>query len=224
VLKQPRGTYTEWFWPTAPDGFTAFEHVLTTETDPGPRSSFFWAHQFQLVGGDGGYLGLQTRGDRGDGTWEKIAIFSIWEALEADGRATYNFDGEGVGWSCHIPYPWVAGRAYRLRVQTDEPGWWDASVVDEESGVVARIGRIRVGPACRGLGQWSVMWTEYYGGPIRACSDLPHSSVIFSTPSADDGSVGPLSSRDRVGDGSCETSAIEAVAPDGVRHQMGIPG
>jgi len=241
---RPRGTYTEWFWPPAPGGrgFDAFEHVLTPETDPGPRSSYFWAHQFQLENGEGGYLGLQTRGDRGDGTWEKIAIFSIWEALEADGPAPFCFTGEGVGWSCHIPYPWVAGRAYRLRVATDGAGWWVASAADDLTGHVSPIGRIKVPDACGGLGRWSVMWTEYYGPSVSRCSDLPCARVVFGTPTATSTStstsaaasttaasttVVPERDHSHLGDlagahldhRTCDTSRVEAV-PGGVRHEM----
>ncbi len=62
----PRGPYTEWFWPTPPTtdgrpGFATFEHTLTPEIDPGPAATYFWAHQFGMEGGEGGYLGLQTK-------------------------------------------------------------------------------------------------------------------------------------------------------------------
>ena len=85
---------------------------------------YFWAHQFQLVDGEGGYLGLQTKGNRADGSLGKMAIFSIWDAVEAEGAGPggfgcVRFGGEGTGWSCRIPYHWVAGHAYRLRVWTE---------------------------------------------------------------------------------------------------------
>ncbi len=225
----PCGTYTEWRWPpstsfarTLQAGYKSFEHSLTPELDPGPDSTYFWAHQFRLIGGEGGYLGLQTKGDRADGAG-KIAIFSIWNAEEAEGPNAVRFGGEGTGWSCRIPYQWQAGRTYDLRVWTPGGGWWAAAVRDRATGDVHEIGAIRVPGHWRNLDSWSVMWTEYYGPPLRSCSDLAHSSVIFGTPTADGGEVRPAGSHNQFGEGTCNTSRIEAVA-DGVRHEMGAPG
>ncbi len=135
-----------------------------------------------------------------------------------------------MGWSCHIPYPWVAGHRYRLRVETDEPGWWAASVADDDSGVVSPIGRIRV-PPTTGLGYWSVMWTEYYGPSVHQCSDLATARALFGTPTAPGRTV-PERRHSHLGElagpaldhTTCDTSSIEDL-PDGVRHQMGgAPG
>ena len=226
----PKGTYTEWRWPPSTSfartllaGYNSFEHVLVPEIDPGPDSTYFWAHQFRLIGGEGGYLGLQTKGNRVDGSLGKMAIFSIWNALEAAGPGTTRFTGEGDGWSCRIPYQWQPGQAYGLKVSALGGGWWEAKVRDEATGEVSLIGGIRVPEHWRNLDSWSVMWTEYYGPTLNQCSDLPHSSVIFGTPLANDGEARPAGSHSHFGDGTCETSHIQAV-PHGVRHQMGMPG
>jgi len=225
----PRGTYTEWRWPPSTSfartllaGYTSFEHVLVPEIDPGPDSTYFWAHQFRLIGGEGGYIGLQTKGNRVDGSLGKMAIFSIWDAEEASGLAT-RFSGEGEGWSCRIPYPWQAGRAYTLKVFTPGGGWWAAKVRDETTGQVSEIGGIRVPGHWRNLDSWSVMWTEYYGPPLVSCSDMGHSSVIFGTPIANDGEGKPAGSHSHIGEGTCQNSRIGALA-QGVRHQMGVSG
>ncbi len=197
--------------------------MLTPEVDPGPRTTWFWAHQFRLAGGDGGYLGLQTWGNLTTRRLDRIAIFSIWDALGAEGEYPGPFSGEGTGWSCRISYPWVAGRSYRLRVWTDEPGWWAASVADladVDSGAGRLIGRIRVRDEVTGLDRWSVMWTEYYSALTR-CSDLTHSRVVFTTPTAD-GSIVPEREHSHVNEGDCEGSSVESV-PGGVRHEMGRP-
>jgi hypothetical protein len=226
----PRGTYTEWRWPPSTSfartllaGYTSFEHTLTPEIDPGPDTTYFWAHQFRLIGGEGGYIGLQTKGNRVDGSLGKMAIFSIWDAEEAEGPGITRFDGEGSGWSCRIPYLWQAGRSYALKVYTPGGGWWAAKVRDETTGVISELGGIRVPGHWRNLDSWSVMWTEFYGGPLTSCSDLPYSSVIFGTPIANDGDGKPAGSHSHIGDGTCDSSHIEAVA-QGVRHQMGLPG
>jgi hypothetical protein len=226
----PSGTYTEWRWPpstsfarTLQAGYKSFEHTVTPEVDSGPESSYFWAHQFRLIGGEGGYLGLQTNGHRVDGSVGRMAIFSIWEAEEAEGPGTTRFGGEGSGWSCRIPYLWQAGRTYGMRLSTPGGGWWAAAVRDEATGEVREIGAIRVPGHWRNLDSWSVMWTEYYGPALNSCSDLPLSSVVFGTPTAEGGDVKPAGSHSHIGEGTCETSHIEPLA-GGVRHQMGLPG
>ena len=226
----PRGPYSEWWWPDPPvsggrRGWSTFEHLLVPEIDPGPDSTYFWAHQFQCVDGAGGYVGLQTRGNRADGSVGKIAIFSLWDATGGAGPGAVRFSGEGTGWSTRVAWPWSAGRTYRLRLEvgeeTPEGAWWSAWVSDMESGEEDRIGDLRARPGWGRLGTWSVMWTEYYGQPLRRCSDLPHVSATFSVPRAD-GDVLPARAHHRVGDGTCDTTRITEV-PDAVRQEMGVP-
>lgn len=228
MAESARGTYTDWHWPAPPvssdgrAGYSSFEHVLLIETDPGPESAYFWAHQFVLLGGTGGYLGLQTRGSA-EGVTGRIAIFSIWDAVAALGSTTVRFTGEGEGWSCRIAYPWEVGRRYRLRLANPEPGWWVASVRDDTTGVGAEIGRIQVPPHWQRLDSWSVMWTEWYGQPLVRCEDLPHASVVFHTPAADDGRVSPQRCDDHLATGStCDNSRLERL-PEGSRQRMGVP-
>jgi hypothetical protein len=207
-LATPRGTYTEWWWPpsptiyrTIPAGYTTFEHVVRPEVDPGAGAAYLWFHQFHLVGGEGGYLGLQTDGD-GAG---KVAVFSISNSLSSP---------------CRIHFAWETGRAYRMRVWTDDAGTWSAAVADERGGGENIIGHIRVPPGWRRLGSWSVMSTEYRGGALTRCQDLRLSQVVFSEPTADKGTVKPQRQVNRVGPGTCEGSSVEDV-PGGVRHTMG---
>ena len=68
------------------------------------------------------------------------------------------------------------------------------------------------------LGRRSIMWTEYYGGPLARCSDLPYSKVLFSTPTAGADTV-PHRSHDHLGDGDCGGSRVTRVG-DGVRHEI----
>ena len=217
-LLRPCGTYTDWWWPAK--GYSRLEHDLRPDVDPGPRTTYFWAHQFRTEAGEGGYIGLQTWGNRADGSLGKMAIFSFWDTLGAEGPGVVRFGGEGVGWSCRIPFFWDAGRTYRLAVAVvdEDPKTivWGASVDGEE------FGRI-LAPATWGrLGGWSVMWTEYYGGPLATCSDLPYSNVVFGRPLAD-GSVEPARSNDHYGDGDCHTSLVSPAEGGGVRHEMGRP-
>lgn len=226
----PQGTYTEWRWPPSTSfartllaGYNSFEHVLVPEIDPGPDARYFWAHQFRLIGGEGGYLGLQTQGHLVDGSLDKLAIFSIWNAVEAAGPGTTRFSGEGDGWSCRVPYQWRPGHAYALKVSAIGGGWWEAKVRDESTAAITLIGGIRVPGHWRNLDSWSVMWTEYYGPPLEHCAELAHSSVIFGTPLANGGEAKPAGSHSHLGEGTCTGSDVQTVA-QGVRHQMGMPG
>jgi len=63
------------------------EFFFTIETDPGTKQAVFWAHQFFFENGsgdDGAYLGLQTRGLAAGREVGKMAIYSVWNALDAE--------------------------------------------------------------------------------------------------------------------------------------------
>jgi hypothetical protein len=208
------GTYTDWHWPSAPDGYAGFEWELTPGTDPSP-DGYFWSHQFWLVGGEAGYVGLQTMGSEPRG---KIAIFSIWNATAAAGPDFVSrFDGEGEGFSVRIPFAWRVGSTYALRVAAAAPGAWEA-FVDEQL-----IGRIEVPARWRGLRDVSIMWTERYAGPVASCADLAHSVARFGVPTADRGTVAPTGRRHHLSSPpGCPGSSI-ADEPDGVVQVMGGP-
>ncbi len=205
----PRATYTEWWWPpsptiyrTMPGGYRSFEHVLVVEVEPGPGAAYVWAHDFSLLGGDGGHLGLEV--GMGGGSDDRTAVFSI--------------RGADV---CRIPYRWQGGRAYDLQLWTDGGGWWSAGVGDD-AGAESLIGRIQVPAEWRRLAGTSVMSTQYRGGPLARCAELPLSRVTFWPPTADDGTVHPVRHETRLGPGTCPGSIVE-VTRDGVRHVMGGP-
>lgn len=203
---------------TIPAGYTSFEHVLRPEVDPGPEATFVCAHEFKLVGGEGGYLGLVTRDDAlGMG---RSAVLAIWEAVGADGPGAVTMGGDRPGWTCRVPYPWEEGRAYAMQVWTGEPGWWSAVVRDESTGIETPIGNIQVPPGWRRLASWSMMLMEY-GGELSRCHDLPPARVTFSAPTADDGTVEPQRHESSLGPGTCDSSRVEDV-PGGVRHEMGL--
>jgi hypothetical protein len=205
------GTYTEWSWPSARSGYDEMRWDLEPRTDPSPVG-YFWSHQVALVGGEGGYLGLQTEG------WEptgKVAIFSVWGAIDADGpEYAAPFGGEGVGMTVRIRYPWAPGRREQLAISAEADGWWRAEVGHRQ------VGRIRVDRAWGGLASRSIMWTERYAPPLRDCSDLGHSVAWFGTPVADRG-VTPLGHRNFLADHpGCPGSSVSD-SESGVVHVMG---
>jgi Domain of unknown function (DUF3472) len=210
-------------------GFTRFEWQLTPELDT--SQGYFWAHQFAFrdsgTPGCGGYVGLQANGTYSPTSTAKVAIFSIWSALDAAGSgAARPFGGEGTGYQTLILWPWVAGRRYDLSVRAcgeQEDAWWEARVRDSITGDEAEIGRILVPPRWGGLDTWSVVWTEMFAPSIERCDDMECASAVFGDFRAD-GDVGPVGIDPRFGDpATCDNSRIALVDDDAVRHQMGLP-
>lgn len=218
----PTGTYTDWYWPTTTPGYQSFEWEVTPKVDPTP-DGYFWAHQFQFNNGDGGYFGLQTQGANPTG---KIAIFSVWQALAAQGpQVATTFGGEGTGYTVRIKYPWVSGQRYRLRVarQPVDLNWWGAWVKNVSTGAEAYVGQIKLPQTWKGLGNWSVMWTERYSGSLSSCSVMKYSSVVFSKPSANNGSVSPNGQNNHLGNPiNCPGSKISNI-DGGILQEMAIP-
>lgn len=186
----PVGTYTQWSWPPTASGYEEMGWDLEPRNDPSPVG-YFWSHQVALVGGEAAYLGLQTEG------WEptgKIAIFSMWGAIDAEGpEYAAPFGGEGTGMTVRIRYQWVPGRRERLAIRAEDHGWWRAEVDDRP------LGRIRVHSTWGGLAPTSIMWTERYAPPLRSCAELGHSVAWFGTPIGD-GGVTPRSHRNFLAD------------------------
>ncbi|HMC51202.1 MAG TPA: hypothetical protein VKI64_00465 [Acidimicrobiales bacterium] len=217
---RPTGTYTQWQWPSAPDGYRGFQWELSPGTDPSP-DGYFWSHQFWIEGGEAGYAGLQTEGSEPTG---KIAIFSVWGAVRAQGPSyAAAFGGEGSGFSVRIPYEWRVGSTYRLSIAAAGAARWSARVTELGGDLDRPVGEIEVPSGWGGLRDVSVMWTERYSGPLSSCADIRRAETVFSVPVAEGGSV-PAGRRNYLADPrGCPGSAVTDV-PDGVLHVMGGRG
>ena len=187
----------DWLW-ISDKGFDDFEVLLTIDVDPGIQSAYYWAHQFGFKDGDGGYMGLQTNGCM-QGQWVgKMAIFSIWEALDAEpgpGASCEWFTGEGEGWSCRKKYNWVEGYTYSLRIKKEgvdeqQNEWWSAYIKDITTSDETFLGRIKVPASWKGLDTSSAVWVEYYGKVVD-CNSIPYAEARFEQPTANDGSYSP---------------------------------
>jgi hypothetical protein len=187
---------------------------LEPRTDPSPVG-YFWSHQVGFVRGEGAYLGLQTKGAEPTG---KIAIFSVWGAIDADGpEYVAPFTGEGTGMTVRIRFQWEPGRRYSLGLRTEGGGWWAARVDGQE------VGRIRVGPECGQLAPTSIMWTERYAPLLRGCLDLGHSVAWFGVPVADE-DIRPLGHHNFLASHrGCPGSSVSD-ADGGVVQVMGASG
>jgi Domain of unknown function (DUF3472) len=230
----PCGTYTHLRWP-APrrrfGGFTSFDWQLTPELDT--DQGYFWAHQFAFRDSGypqrGGYVGLQANGTYSPTSIAKVAIFSIWDGLDATGPgAARPFGGEGTGYQTLVLWPWVAGRCYDLSVRSlagDEQSgtWWVGLVRDTVTGDESEIGRILVPPRWGGLDTWSVVWTEMFAPSIERCDDMECASAVFARFRADN-DVEPVRLDPRFGDpATCANSRIALLDGGAVRQQMGLP-
>jgi hypothetical protein len=184
---------------------------LEARTDPSP-AGYFWSHQVALTGGEAAYLGLQTCGAEPTG---KIAIFSAWGAIDAEGpEYAAPFGGEGTGMTVRIRYQWAPGRPERLELRADGGGWWRGVVGDQ------LVGRIRVDSRWGGLASTSIMWTERYAPLLRTCADMGHAIAWFGAPVADD-RVTPLRHDNFLADNrGCPGSSV-GDANGGVLHVMG---
>lgn len=225
----PQGVYTQWIWPNEPKGFTSMSHRLKIEAN-NPATKFFWAHQFKIIGGDGGYIGLQSSGNRVNGTVGKTAVFSIFSSGLAGTSGNCivqqaGFDGYNTsGTSCRIPYEWEIGKIYQMKVaqtRSDATGkWWTAYVIDSSTGIKTFIADIKVPTTWQGI-NISLNWTEYFGPKLTTCDDLPYSRVRFYTPLVNDGSVAPTGKLNTLSSTSdCKSSSITNT-PEGVIQTMG---
>jgi hypothetical protein len=187
---------------------------LEPRTDPSPVG-YFWSHQVALLGGEAAYLGLQTEGAVPTG---KIAIFSVWGAIDAEGPEFAGpFSGEGTGMTVRIRYQWTPGRRERLSVQSGGNGWWLAEVDDR------LVGRIRVDPGWGALAADSIMWTERYAPALRTCAEVGHAVAWFSTPVGGGGATPWGHHNFLAGHRGCPGSSV-GDADGGVLHVMGAVG
>ena len=231
----PCGTYASLRWPASDAsfaGFESFEWDVTPELDT--SQGYFWAHQFALRGSgrpqSGGYVGLQANGAYAPGPPAKVAIFSIWNALDAEGPGVAQpFGGEGTGYQTLIRWAWVAGRRYHLRVGALVPGedgapWWVGTVRDAATDTEVEIGRIRVPADWGKLDAWSIAWTELFAPPISRCADMECASSVWEHFTANRGTVRPTSVALHFStDTRCTNSRIATLADGAIRQQMGLP-
>jgi hypothetical protein len=156
-----------------------------------------------------------------------MAIFSIWDALEAEpgpGASSEEFTGEGEGWSCRIPYEWVEGHTYCLRVETcgiDEQDneWWGAWIIDTSTNQETFIGKIKVPASWQRMDDYSAVWVEYYR-QVNDCGSIPYAKVRFEHPVADNGSFVPQNLTPVIGP-TCPNAQIIFLENQGVIFETG---
>ena len=172
------------FWDhAAPDMWNIDQELKVVQK----AASTFWALNWTWQDADfGGYLGLQTDGDRFGGARGELAIFSLWNAVAADGGNCQPFGGEGEGFSCRLPFSFLADHWYRLRLWrleiTEQGQWWGAWVIDDATGEEYLIGNIAVSAERLHVGA-ILNFSEYFGSQV-ACDAVPTSTAAWTAPQA----------------------------------------
>ena len=94
-----RGTYTNFFLPSLGVDITRVEYKVQIDTLP-TNANLFYANQFGLRDEGAGYIGLQEKGSRVNGTTGETAVFSIFGIAQAANPSqnchldnSGNFDG-----------------------------------------------------------------------------------------------------------------------------------
>jgi hypothetical protein len=234
------GTYTDWTWPSAVD---SMEWTVTIETDYGV-SGYYYAYQFSFTEGQTGFFGLQAGGGYQSDPpsspidFTKIAVF--WIAAPApmraelgdipypDARTYLDTELGSTWWTIHARYDWQPCRAYRLRIgpeSEDENGsvWFGAWVYDPVTQVDTFIGRMLLPQTWGLLSPFTSQRTSPIPLPGPSSCDEPNaSSVLFSEPRGNGGTVLPTLRNNRFASPAhCATSRFTDFEY-AVRQELGI--
>jgi len=236
----PTELATNWTWPEA---VPSMQWELMVERDvvdaPAtavPEIGYYYTHQFSFQEGIRGFLGIQAEGGysaqgyQGD-PWTKIAVF--WLAAEdaelgeiAPPNARVGMDtANGVGYlTIHARFDWEVCRIYRFRFGpeselSDGRIWYGAWIEDVEAGVETFLGRMLV-PA--GAGMLDTLSTSRTYSidfmSARGCQFAQHASVLFGTPSSEDGLVRPTQ-QTRFTELDCASSRFSFLE-GAIRHEI----
>jgi hypothetical protein len=175
--------YANWNYTGSSQIYNVDQTLSVVIKAPNTYWSLNWAWT-NTTASSGGYMGLQTNGNRFDGSTGDTAIFSLWNANGFRGKNCSTFAGEGTGLSCRLAYPiYSDGSAYRLRLwrlDSDAQGqWWGAWIRDSRRGDV-EIGELRV-PASASTVAYANDFVEYFG-PKMTCDTVPLSLANWSYP------------------------------------------
>jgi hypothetical protein len=152
---------------------------------PAPASQWVMMWNWVADPAHGGYFGFNTTSE---GTAQ--ALFSLWNADQAKGPNCKEFGGEGVGWSCRMPFELKSDAIYKLRLartRTEAGGvWWGGWIYEESGSAAAKeyyIGEIRVKKEMNLIRGNSIMnFSEYYGNVVEKCGTVPFSILVLAPP------------------------------------------
>jgi hypothetical protein len=179
-------------WRFTPISNPSLGQNLDQEVLPIRKAPYtYWAQLWKWTDDPthGGYIGLQTNGNRSDGSVGDTANFSLWDSIDAKGprQKSCARNAEANGYNCASSYSIKANSWYRLRVwkgASDSRGqWWSAYVLNETSGTESWIGSIEVGSSHQFM--TTIQNFSEYFGPQVACNQVPMSIIDFTQPAGD---------------------------------------
>ncbi len=148
---------------------------------PAPASQWVLMWSWVADPAHGGYFGFNT-----DSSGKGQALFSLWNADKAIGEHCKEFGGEGVGWSCRMPFDIKPNVIYKLRLartRTDAEGVWWGGWITEASTKERSIGEIRVKKEMNTIRPGSIMnFSEYFGDVREKCRTVPFSIFAVAPP------------------------------------------
>ncbi|WP_174847237.1 DUF3472 domain-containing protein [Yersinia artesiana] len=168
-------------WP-ANSEFNKLSFFQQISHDGGTDSHYYWANQFFFKQGDGGYIGLQNRGNG-----VHAFNYSIWKAKGWKSDNCNYFDHEGSGVQCQIVVPWKTGYQYKLDVFKDG-NLVTGVVTNLMDGTTTTVGVIEI-PETFGKLYASSGFVEEYSqgnGQLSSCYVMGAQSSIFLNPIGDD--------------------------------------
>ncbi|HGJ5854429.1 DUF3472 domain-containing protein [Arsenophonus nasoniae] len=168
-------------WPKNSE-FNKLSFFQQISNDGGVLSHYFWANQFYFKNGDGGYIGLQNRGNG-----VHAFNYSIWGAKGwSNGDCNY-FGHEGDGVQCQIVVPWKTGHQYQLDILKNG-NLVSGIVTDMMNGEIITVGIIEV-PDTYGKLYSSFGFVEEYSqgsNQLSSCYVMGAQSSVFVNPIGDE--------------------------------------
>ncbi len=251
------GTSFDWDFPSEPSGGWSRARLDVTVTRAPLRDAdafYYYASQWTMDvptapgGSVVSYMGIQTQGQRPDGTLGPFALVTLFSGDNmtffpgkgTDGHAAKCYtelDGaEGSIATCRIAYGWHQGHVYRYKFARTGPRRWTATITDRSvpGTPVTTLGTFLVPPAWRGIQNLAAGFLEQYITPpetSRATNPVCPShrtTAQFVSPRLDD-TTAPLHAYPRVYDLNngtwqlvCQNATVRTI-PDGVRLDTNIP-
>lgn len=168
-------------WPDNAE-FNKLSFFQQINNDGGKDSHYYWANQFFFKQGDGGYIGLQNRGNG-----VHAFNYSIWQATGWKGGECNYFSHEGSGVQCQIEISWKVGHQYKLDVSKNG-NLVTGVVTDLMDGTTTTVGVIEVPDSFGKLHSSSGFVEEYSqgNGQLSSCYVMGAQSSIFLNPIGDD--------------------------------------
>ncbi|MEI7200463.1 DUF3472 domain-containing protein [Pectobacterium parvum] len=168
-------------WPENSE-FNKLSFFQKIVNDGGIDSHYYWENQFHFKQGDGGYIGLQNKGDN-----THAFNYAIWSAKGWKSGECGHFDNEGSGVHCEIVVPWKMGHQYKLDVSMNG-NLVTGVVTNLTDGSTTTVGVIEIPDTYGKLYASSGFFEEFSqgNGPLSSCYVMRAQRSIFQAPLGDD--------------------------------------